>query len=154
MQNLSARLLSSAIFADVVQDAEQIVATELRQKNLAVRSVFSLLQRAKPDLLERTMRALLPDFARALDPYYKQFERGEELSFIAFADANKQRIVDSLLVVTDRRVAGVHNKVIGAGYSKLRARAGDEVGKALPRIAALIDRYAGGRENQTVTALA
>lgn len=152
MTKLSASLLAPENFPGAVQDCKQIVEAELRQKNLAIRGIFKLLLRAKPDLLERGMRALLPDFARALDPIHEEYERSGAASFVAFADTNQQRIADNLLAVADRRVAGINNKAIRGGYTKLRGRAGNEVIKALPRIAGLVDRYAGNAKPKGQTA--
>ena len=122
-------------------DCSHVIHDEVQQKNIAVRSVFKLVIKAKPGLVERALRTLLPEFAVALDPVYEEFQADSESSFPAFVSARRESIADDLLQVTDRRIKAANSKVIRNGYSKLRGRAQKEVMQALPRIAALVADY-------------
>ena len=143
MKKLSESLLATENFDALVSDCSALIDSEVQQKNLAVRSVFKLVQKAKPGLVERALRMLLPEFAVALDPVHEQFQASPECSFSVYVDAQRETIADDLLQVTDRRIEAANSKVIRNGYGKLRGRAQKEVMQALPRIAALVTDYHG-----------
>lgn len=141
MTKLSDSLLSPRNFEPLISDCVVIVENEVRQKNIAIRGVFKLANRAVPQLTERALRRLLPDFAVALDPVYDEFKNSDKALFAEFAREHETRIADTLLQVTDHKVQQVNNKAIRSGYSKLRGRAQREVAQALPHIADAVARY-------------
>ncbi len=147
MAKLSGSLLSPENFDSVVADCSQLVFDEVAHKNIAIRSIFQLVRRAKPDLVERALKVLLPEFAVALDPVYTQFQAANETSFVEYVGNNRQEIADRLLQVTDRRIEAAQSKPIRGGYSKLRGRADREVRQALPKVAAVVGKYHTSRDN-------
>ena len=138
---LSKSLLAEQNFDALVSDCGEVVYAEVQQKNFAVRSVFALVQRAKPGLVEQALRRLLPEFAVALDPVYADFENSNCTSFEAYVGEHRSDIGNRLLAVTDQRVAGANSKTVRSGYQKLRGRAQQEVESALPRIARVVGKY-------------
>lgn len=134
-------LLAPENFEHVVHDCSRLVANEVAEKNLAIRSVFKIVRRAKPDLVERALKTLLPEFALELDPVYAEFLADKEPSFVNYVGQHREDIAVRLLQVTDRRVEATNSKAIRSGYKQLRGRANKEVMQALPRVAAVVDKY-------------
>lgn len=134
-------LLAPENFEHVVRDCSRIVTDEVAEKNLAIRSVFKIVRRAKPDLVERALKVLLPEFALALDPVYVEFMAHKEPSFVNYVSQRREDVAARLLQVTDQRVDAANSKAIRSGYKQLRGRANKEVMQALPRVAAVVDKY-------------
>ena len=142
-QALSRLLLHPAQFDTLVREGAELVHGEIATRGLTLRSVFKLAERARPGLVEAAMRALLPAFARALDPLFDEFRgQAEARDFGAWLAERPQRLADALLGVTDRRIETIDSKALRGAYGRLRPRAEKEVMQAAPRIAMLIGRHA------------
>lgn len=109
---------------------------------MTVRTALNLAQRAKPNLIDRGVRALLPDFMCALDPLYSDYLNTDGWrTFGQYLLSHKEQTIITLFAVTDARVAEVKNKAVRTGYERLRNRGEREVGDALPAIADVISRH-------------
>ena len=139
--SLSDQLLDPARFDQVVDDCSTVVNNEVKQKGLGIRTVFKLAQSAKPGLVEKALRALLPDFCRQLDPYYADYKASGSGSFSSYILDRRTEVAQALLEVTDRKVIQIDNKAIQGGYSKLRGRAASEVAEAAPKVAAALEPH-------------
>lgn len=136
----SERLLAPDTFEPLVADCAAIVRDEIGRRGPVIRTGFNLLQRARPDLVERALRYLLPAFARALDPYHADAEAaGDALG--PHLLARDGEVADSLLAVTDRRIERVENRAVRNLYGKLRGRARAEVVRSLPAVTAVLERH-------------
>lgn len=132
---LSRQLLSAATFEPLVADCQTLVEAEIARRSMAVRTAFGLAQRAKPGLVTRALRNLLPDFARELDSFYAAWRARGEGAFRDHVLAHEREVAEALLSVTDERIAHVQSRAVRTGYQRLRSRAEREVIAALPAVA-------------------
>lgn len=140
---LAQKLLAPDTFPRLLEDSKQLVNNEIDKKNLALRTAFNMVRKAKPDLIDKAMRALLPEFVHALEPFHEEAEARPDTDFREHLLNNQDRVADALLTVSDRRVNDVDNKVVKSGYQRLRGRAHKEVVAAMPGIASVMSKYAG-----------
>ena len=139
---LADKLLAPETFPKVLEDSKQLVADEIDKKNIALRTAFNMVRRAKPDLIDRAMNALLPEFVSALESFYADAQAKPDTSFREHLVNNKDAAASALLSVSDRRVKDADNKIVESGYQKLRGRAHKEVMAAMPGVADVMSRYA------------
>lgn len=117
------------------------VEAEIASKGMAVRTGLGIAQRAKPGLVARGVRALLPDFAYALEPMHADYLAEGEGNFGDYLLSRENETVAALLGVTDERAAEVHSRSVRNGYERLRTRGEREVKASLPAIAAMLSRH-------------
>ncbi|RJS95300.1 hypothetical protein D3260_01765 [Salinisphaera sp. Q1T1-3] len=134
-------MLSPETFPRLLEDSKQLVSSEVEKKNLALRTAFNMVRKAKPDLIDRAMRALLPEFVGALEPFYQEAAAKPDVQFRDHLLANEDEVANALLTVSDRRVKDVDNKVVKSGYQRLRGRAHKEVVTAMPGIATVMSKH-------------
>lgn len=139
-QSLSDQLLEEPTFSQLIQDSHALVLAEVKKKNMAMRTGFNMIQKAKPDLVDRALVALMPSFVRALEPLYTE-ARQAGTPFGAYLKAHDDEAADALLHVSDSRVQDVDNRVIKSGYQRLRGRAHKEVVASIPGLADLMDKH-------------
>lgn len=139
---LAQQLLDDAVFPQLLEDSKALVASEVDKKNMAMRTGFNMVRKAKPNLVDRAMRTLLPEFVGALEPFYASAQADPDTHFREHLMANQTEVADALLAVSDRRVADVDNRVVKSGYQRLRGRAQREVVAAMPGIAGVMSKYA------------
>lgn len=138
---LSRQLLAPATFEPVVADCEALVAEEIARRGMAMRTAFGLAQRAKPELVTRALRNLLPDFARRMDSFYVDWQAHGEGTFQDYLVAHDREVADALLSLTDERIAEVQSGPVRTGYQRLRGRAEREVTAALPAVADTLAKH-------------
>ncbi|MGN8157255.1 DUF6918 family protein [Salinisphaera sp. RV14] len=139
---LAQQLLDDAVFPQLLADSKALVASEVEKKNMALRTGFNIVRKAKPNLIDSAMRALLPQFVDALEPFYVRAQADPDTHFRDYLMAHQSQVADALLAVSDRRVAEVNNRVVKSGYQRLRGRAQREVVAAMPGIASVMSKYA------------
>lgn len=140
---LAQQLLAPTVFPHLLEDSKALVASEVEKKNMALRTGFNMVQKAKPNLIDSAMRTLLPEFVDALEPFYAGAQADPDTQFRDHLMARQTEVADALLAVSDRRVADVDNRVVKSGYKRLRGRAQREVVAAMPGIASVMSKYAG-----------
>lgn len=137
---LADQLLEEPVFSRLIDDSQTLVATELKKKNMALRTGFNMIQKARPDLVGTSLRSLLPSFVDALEPFYARAQQ-TGASFEPYLKSHDEQVADALLRVSDQRVQKVNNRAIKSGYQRLRSRAHKEVVAAMPELAALMDKH-------------
>jgi hypothetical protein len=134
-----------ALVADCVKLTESRIASRGGLRGAAVKTGIAVLKKARPDILQRAVQALLPEFVTALDPLYQDFAaapaRGRRSDFSQFLQQHSDGAVEALLGVTDARVERVHNSAVKSVYARLRGGAEHEVGAALPEFGTLLTNY-------------
>lgn len=138
---LAQQLLDDSVFPQLLEDSKALVASEVEKKNMALRTGFNMVRKAKPNLVDSAMRTLLPEFVSALEPFYASAQADPDTHFRDHLMANQTEVADALLAVSDRRVAHVDNRVVKSGYQRLRGRAQREVIAAMPGIASVMSKY-------------
>jgi hypothetical protein len=138
---LAQQLLADSVFPWLLEDSKALVTDEVRKKSMPLRTGFKMVNKAKPNLIERTMRELLPKFVEALEPFYSRACAELGKNFRGYLLAHQSEVAEALLSVSDRRIARAYNPIIKSGYDRLRGRAQREVMAALPDIVDLMARY-------------
>lgn len=138
------------LLADCVKLTESRIAGRGGLRGAAVKTGVAVLKKARPDILQRAVQVLLPEFVGALDPLYQDFSAAFSVDlsgkpaggdFGAFLRQRSGDAVEAMLGVTDARVARVQNAAIKSVYARLRGGAEQEVGAALPEFGALLSSY-------------
>jgi hypothetical protein len=135
----------NALIADSVQLIEDRIAARGGLRGIAMKTSLSLLKAARPDMLTRAMRVLLPEFVSVLDPLYQDFAaasaKDRQGDFASFLRSRSDLAVAALLGVTDARAARAQNPLVKSVYGRLRGGAESEVEAALPDFAKILSRY-------------
>ncbi|MFT4047518.1 MAG: hypothetical protein QM661_12610 [Solimonas sp.] len=134
-------LQREAFAADLAALVELQVANRGGLRGMAVRTGFTLLKAAKPDLLDSALRRNAPQFIAALEPLYESFRNGREPDFAAFLQKHAVEARDALLGVADARAAQSANGALKSTYRKLRSSAESEIEAAIPALGRLIRGY-------------
>lgn len=129
----------------VIDDARSVLDQEVADKSglggLAVKAAFKVVQSVKPGFVREVVDALLDDFLKALDPIYQEaVQKGQRPSEVLVAD--RGRVADALLGVTDERARHAKRAAIKSAYEKLRPTAKKHVEAAVPRLGQMLDRHA------------
>lgn len=143
---LSKQLLPKKVRPGVIKDLVEVVQQEVASKKgvsgAAIKAGYAAASRVVPNLTERALSKLFPDFARALDPYWADFESSGGTDFGRYLADRGAEVSASLLAVTDAKVAGSGREPIKKVYKALRGKADAHVQAALPRLGAALQRHA------------
>jgi len=134
-----------ALVSDCVQLTERRIAARGGLRGAAVKTGVAMLKAARPDILQRAVQVLLPDFVTALDPLFQEYAAAPAgAGFAVFIQRRREAAVAALLGVADTRVSRVQNSAVKSLYGRLRGDAEGEVGAALPEFATLLAGRIGG----------
>ncbi len=145
MSSLKEQLGTGEKREKVIQDAITVLDQEVADKGgltgLAIKGGYRLVQGIRPGFVRDVVTALLDDFLDAVDPLYQEAQqKGRPAG--AYLIANKSRVAESLLAVTDRKAQRADSGVIKKAYDKLRPMAKGQVETAAPRLAQLLEKHA------------
>ncbi len=127
------------LIADCCKLVDEEVAAKSGLSGLAVKAGYSAVKGIKPGFIQQVVEKLLPDFAKQLDPIWSEgVERGNPVDHL---NANRSRVADALLSVTDARAKTAKSSVVRGTYEKLRGSAKKNVEDAVPRLSKLIEKH-------------
>jgi hypothetical protein len=142
---LSKQLLAKknrpAVVADLVQVVHQEVADKKGVSGVALKAGYGTAKKVVPNLVERVVQRLLPDFAVALDPFWKEFVSKGDKDFGVYLAAEGPAAAAALLAVTDAKVGASSRESIKKPYWALRGKADGHVQAALPRLGVTRQRH-------------
>lgn len=135
----------------VVSRCVRLIDAEVGKKSgisgVAIKAAYKLVQKIKPTMVRDVTDRLLPDFARAMDPFFQESVKEAEGGERAVADVFRSRVdrdadeaADALLGVTDAKI-DVARPAIKKAYSKLRGSAKGHVKEAVPGLARAIGEF-------------
>ena len=128
----------------VIDDCLVLLNEEVDSKSglsgIAIKTGFKAVQGVKPGFVRTAVEELVPEFAKALDPIYQEGKAAGNVQ--GHIVSNSSRVADALLAITDRKATKASGVVKGA-YDKLRGMAKKNVESAVPRLASLLQKYAG-----------
>lgn len=141
---LSETLLDTSKKSQVIADCCTLVDEEVASKSglsgLAVKAGYAAVKGIKPGFIAQVVEKLLPEFAAKLDPIWT--EAAASGNPAAHLNANRSRVADALLSVTDEKAKTSTSGVVRGTYEKLRGSAKKNVEDAVPRLAQLIQKHA------------
>jgi hypothetical protein len=128
----------------VIDDCIALIDAEVADKGgisgLALKAGYSAVKGIKPGFIRHVVHDLLPEFAAALEPFYKEAVEKQKKPSEYFPQ-HGPRIADALLSVTDSRAKNAKSGVVRSTYDKLRGSAKKNVEAALPRLGKLVEKH-------------
>jgi hypothetical protein len=144
--SLSEKLLvepvRTAVIADLVNVVDQEVSDKKGFSGAAVKAGYAAGKKVMPNLAERAVTRMLPDFATAADPYWNDFRQSGGGDFGQYLADRGPEAARALLAVTDARVAATSREALKRAYKPLRGKAAEHVQAALPRLGSVLQKYA------------
>ena len=130
----------------VVNDCVRVVDEEVDAKGglsgFAVKAAYATVKAVKPGIIASAVTALLPEFARKLEPFYDEWQAtapGETLE--RFLVARSGAVAEALLSVTDRKAERAESPIVRKAYDKLRPSGKKHVEEAIPRVGRVLERH-------------
>ncbi len=128
----------------VIDDCLGLIDAEVSDKGgisgLALKAGYGAVKGIKPGFIRNVVHDLLPEFAKALDPFYQEALEKKKKPSEHFVQ-NSSRVADALLSVTDARAKTAKSGVVRSTYDKLRGTAKKNVEAALPRLGRLVEKH-------------
>lgn len=147
--SLTAALLANDHKEILADDSLRLLESRVRKspglKGMALRTGLGILQSARPDILPRAVRRLLPVFITALEPFYAEYRsvaaNTSQLAgdFSAFLLQRRDQVMTAIVDAADELTAGSQNAGVRSFYSKTRGTIGKEIAAALPTLTQRID---------------
>ena len=140
-------LADEAVRKQIVAAATQVLEAEVRDKRgltgVAVKGGFKVVKGVRPGIIPLTINDLLPEFLKAVEPFYDQWKanpggRTIREHFVA----NGGGVADALLAITDGRAEKSTHRTLVKAYKKLRPMGKEHVSASMPRVGELIQRFA------------
>jgi hypothetical protein len=143
--SLRERLLDATRKGAVITDCCKLVDEEVASKSglsgLAVKAGYAAVKGVKPGFITQVVEKLLPEFIDQLEPFWNEgVQKGKPADHLV---ANRGRVADALLSVTDGKVKSAKSSVVRGTYEKLRGSAKRNVEDAVPRLSRLVEKHAG-----------
>lgn len=130
----------------VVEDCLGIIDAEVADKGglsgMAIKAGYKAVQGVKPGFVRKVVNDLLPEFANAVDPIYREAVDAKK-GIRAHFERERSRVADSLLAITDGKAERSTNRIVKGTYERLRGQAKNHVEAAVPRLGGLIEKHAG-----------
>lgn len=141
---LSSALLDPATRPEVVRALAQLAESEVAAKKgisgRVMKTAFAGAKKAPGGGIAKSVDALLPGMARALDPHFAA--KGDEAFGSYLSDpARSGQVADELLAVADAKMRGVANNRLRTMYGSFRGKAKGHVMEALPALGAALERF-------------
>src|SRR5580698_6423333 len=145
MANLS-EFLAGEKKDQVVDDCCTLIDAEVKDKGgisgLAIKAGYSAIKGVKPGFVRTVVSDLLPEFARALDPFYQEAKTSGRPVADFFA-SHSDRVAEALLAITDAKAQKSKNGLVKGTYDKLRGTAKKNVEAAIPRLGKMVEAHTG-----------
>ena len=131
----------------VVADCQTLIDQEVSDKSgisgTAIKLAYKTVTAFASSIVHDAVDTLLPDFTAQLEPYWADFTASGGSEFGDYLAKRGSEVSESLLSVTDARAANSQRAPIKKAYNTVRPSGVKSVEAALPRLCALIQKYAG-----------
>jgi hypothetical protein len=129
----------------IISDCCTLIDEEVDSKGgisgFAIKGGYKLVKGFKPGFIPEVVESLLPDFCTAVQPIVDDAQKqGRPVG--QFFSANRDRVAEALLAITDERARRTRHGAVKSMYEKLRGLAKKNVEEAVPRVGALIQKHA------------
>ncbi len=137
---LSDLLQDTATRASLIDACTQLIDDQVATKGglggIAIKTTYGLVKGVGPGYVSGAVGRLLPDMLTALDPIWGEgLQTGDPSAHLT---AQRTRTADSLLSVTDARIANSSNGLVKTSYQKLRQSVKGDVEAAVPGLAQIL----------------
>lgn len=132
----------SAVVDDCCKLIDEEVADKSGLSGLALKAGYGAVKGIKPGFIRHVVSDLLPEFAKALEPFHNEAVAASKPVSAHFV-ANASRVADALLGITDAKAKHAKSGVVKGTYEKLRPTAKKHTEQAIPRLGKLIEKHAG-----------
>lgn len=129
------------VVSDCVRVIEEEVAERPGFSGIALRTGYKAFQKMRPNITRSAVIRLMPEMAPVLDRHWIEASAAGDRH--AWFEAQRGRVADDLLEVTDRLAGRTHNSVLLRLYKSLRGSARDHVMAGVPRIEDLLELHLG-----------
>lgn len=129
------------VIADCVTMIDEEVASKGGVSGLAIKAGYKMVKGLKPGFIAHAVDGLLDDFAKNLQPIVDDAVAAKT-PVSKFFEANRGRVSDALLTITDERARRSTHGMVKGTYERLRSSAKRNVEEAVPRVGRLIEKYA------------
>jgi hypothetical protein len=130
----------------IIDDCVDLLDAEVKDKGglsgLAIKAGYSAVKGVRPGFIRQAVTDLVPEFAAALDPIWKDGKEQGKTTPEFFA-ANSSRVADALLAITDAKAKRAKSGLVKSTYDKLRGTAKKNVEQAVPRLGKLVEKHCG-----------
>jgi hypothetical protein len=130
----------------VMADCFTLIDQELAEKSgvsaTAVKLAYKTVKGFAPGYFRDTVEEMLPQIADKLEPYWADFGTSGSAEFGDYLAKRGDEVSESLLSVTDGMAAVSKRPTIIKAYRAVRGGAAKHIEAALPRLGALVLKYA------------
>jgi hypothetical protein len=130
------------VIADCHALIEQEVSDMSGISGTAVKLAYKTVIVFSPGHIRYMVEVLLPRMTEELEPYWADFSTTGGPEFGGYLAERGEEVSKALLSVTDARGAASSRPVITKAYGAVRDRAARHITAALPRVGALVQKYA------------
>jgi hypothetical protein len=142
-ETLQEVLLAPDVRPNVVADGVTLVNEEVAEKGLIIKGAFKTVTAFASGIIHDAVETLLPEMLVQLQPFWAEFNAaGAAGSFGDFLVARGEKASEALLSVTDARAKNSERAPIRKAYNAVRPSGVKNVEAALPRLGALVQKYA------------
>jgi hypothetical protein len=139
-------LLAPETQPKVMADCFTLIDHELADKSgvsaTAVKLAYKTVKSFAPGYFRDTVEDMLPQIVDKLEPYWADFSTSGGAEFGDYLAKRGDEVSESLLSVTDGMAAVSKRPTIIKAYRTVRGGAGKHIEAALPRLGALVLKYA------------
>jgi hypothetical protein len=140
-------LLAPEARPQVINDCCELIEQEISGMSgisgTAVKLAHKTVTTFLPGHVRHMVDVLLPDIADALEPYWADFATSGGAEFGDYLAKRGEEATAVLLAITDAKAASSGRPTVVKAYNAVRSHAGRHVEAALPRVGALVLKYAG-----------
>ncbi len=130
------------VIADCYTLIQQEVSDMSGISGTAVKLAYATVTTFIPGHIRYMVGVLLPDMVDKLEPYWEDFSTSGGSEFGDYLAKRGDEVSEALLSVSDARAAGSGRPTIIKAYRTVRGSAAKHVEAALPRVGALVQKYA------------
>jgi hypothetical protein len=130
------------VMADCYTLIEQEVSDNSGIRGTALKLAYKTISAVAPGHVRYLMEAMLPQMVEQLEPFWVDFSASGSSEFGDYLVKRGDEVAEALLSVTDARAAASGRPAVVRAYRTVRGGAGKHIGASLPRVGALVAKYA------------
>jgi len=146
MPSISNILLSGDQTDVLVNRLAPLLESHVMEKSgltgLAIKTGYSTLRAAKPDIAARAIRRLLPSLITAIEPLHASFQQSGAADFSTFLKPHAGQVAAETLLALGTAMANSPNKTAKTLYQRFEKTAHADLEKIAPTLGELLAEHA------------